>query len=396
VTSTLVVSVEPPWPAVHGGRLRTARLAETLHDAGHRVTVAAPGRGEVWSAPPGIDTVDLGTRPVGRWRVIRGTLSTRPKVGVVHLGGCAGAIAALVAEADVVVWAQPYVASVAAARRGCVEVIDIQNVEAARAASTASTGSVARRLLRHLEAVKARRWEPSVWRRAAVCLALTDRDATAVAASGANVVLAPNGVDVHPMVPSPSAPVVGLVASYTYGPNVDAARWFVRHVWPAVRAARPDAVLLVAGRSAERAVGDLAGNGVEIVPDFDDARSLYAGTAVVVAPVRTGGGSQLKVTEALSHHRVVVASPYSAEAAPASARDAGAVVVADTAGQWVDALVRLLGELDDRRRIEAALGEPGSIPTWDRTLRDAVLAVDAAVARHRRDGTRAQHRGELR
>jgi hypothetical protein len=398
MTSTLVVSVEPPWPSVHGGRLRTARLAEALRDAGHRVTVAAPGLGEVWSAPPGIATVELSTRPAGSPAIVRGALSLRPKVGVVHLGRCTDAIAALATEAEVVVWAQPYVAAVAGPAPGCVEVIDVQNVEAARAASMAATGSVARRLLRHLEAVKAARWEPTVWRRAAVCLALNDRDAAVVAAAGAHVVLAPNGIDVHPVVTSPSAAVVGLVASYTYGPNVDAARWFVGHVWPAVRAVRPDAVLVVAGRGADRAVGELAGEGIEVIADFDDARALYARTAVVVAPVRTGGGSQLKVTEALSHHRVVVASPYSAEAAPATARDAGAVVVADTVGQWVDALVRLLVEVDDRRRIEAALGEPGVMPTWDRTLRDAVEAIDAAVAGHdhRRAGGPVRRRRRLR
>ena len=327
MTSTLVVSVEPPWPSVHGGRLRTARLAEALRDAGHRVTVAAPGLGEVWSAPPGIATVELSTRPAGSPAIVRGALSLRPKVGVVHLGRCTDAIAALATEAEVVVWAQPYVAAVAGPAPGCVEVIDV-----------------------------------------------------------------------HPVVTSPSAAVVGLVASYTYGPNVDAARWFVGHVWPAVRAVRPDAVLVVAGRGADRAVGELAGEGIEVIADFDDARALYARTAVVVAPVRTGGGSQLKVTEALSHHRVVVASPYSAEAAPATARDAGAVVVADTVGQWVDALVRLLVEVDDRRRIEAALGEPGVMPTWDRTLRDAVEAIDAAVAGHdhRRAGGPVRRRRRLR
>jgi hypothetical protein len=387
LTSTLVVSGEPPWPTVHGGRLRTARLADALVRAGHAVTVAAPGLGEPWSVPAGMDRIELGGRSAGAAAKARAALSLRPKVGVLFVGPSVETIRSLAADTDVVVWAQPYLAAVAGPVAGPVNVIDVQNIERERYASTASEGPLPRRLLRRMEAAKAVRWEPTVWRHADLCLALNERDAAAIAAVGAHVVLARNGVDVHPVVPSPDRPVVGLVASYTYGPNVDAARWFVGNVWPAVRHALPQAVLLVAGRGADRSVGDLAGNGVEIISDFDDPRTVYARSAVAVAPARTGGGSQLKVTEALSHHRVVVASPYSAEAAPAAALAAGAVVTADTAGQWVDALVRCLADVGERRRIETTLDEPGAVPTWERTLYDAMQAVQAAVARRDHAGT---------
>jgi hypothetical protein len=385
---TLVVSVEPLWPEVHGGRLRTARLAEALSRAGHQVTVAAPSQGERTAAPPGISTIDLGQWSAGTSAKLRASFSAGPRLGVLAVGSQARLLQRLAADFDVVVWAHSYLAAAAGPLAGPVGVIDVANVEMDRFRSMAANASFLARLPRRWEAVKALRWEPAAWRTADVCITLNAADAacvrTAVDGTATRVVLGANGVDSHPYVPSPVSPVVALVASYRYPPNVDAARWVLEQVWPKVASVVTDARLVLAGRDAAGAfVGSVApGSNVEFVSDFDDPRAVHAAVSVVLAPVRFGGGTQLKVSEALSHHRVVVASPYSASATPPTAAGTGAVVVADTADEWSATVSRLLLDTEQRHHLERQLCRPGVVPTWDDTLGDAIAAIEVAKREH--------------
>src|SRR5205085_5990423 len=103
-----------------------------------------------------------------------------------------------------------------------------------------------------------------------------------------------------------------VVASAGYGPNVEGLRWLVADVWPLVTAALPSARLEIAGLGTDSLRDELSSDGVRVVGTVDDVGAFYDGCAVVAAPVRRGGGSQLKVVEALGRGRVVVATSHSA------------------------------------------------------------------------------------
>jgi glycosyltransferase involved in cell wall biosynthesis len=98
------------------------------------------------------------------------------------------------------------------------------------------------------------------------------------------------------------------VGNLTYGPNVDAARVLADDVLPALRALVPGATLDVVGHHDDR-LADLSGRpGVRLTGRVPDVAPYYAGADVVVAPLREGAGTRIKLLEAFAHERPVVAT----------------------------------------------------------------------------------------
>jgi glycosyltransferase involved in cell wall biosynthesis len=118
----------------------------------------------------------------------------------------------------------------------------------------------------------------------------------------------------------PAAEVPGRVVflgSMDWMPNQDGVRWFVREVWPIVRAAHPYATFHIVGRNPPgdiRALGVTPG--VIVVGGVPDVRPHLAGAAVVVVPLLVGGGTRLKIYEAMAMGRAVVSTGIGAEGLP--------------------------------------------------------------------------------
>jgi GT2 family glycosyltransferase/2-polyprenyl-3-methyl-5-hydroxy-6-metoxy-1,4-benzoquinol methylase len=141
----------------------------------------------------------------------------------------------------------------------------------------------------------------------------------------------------------PASPVVLFVGGYAHTPNVDAAVWLAREIFPRIRATRPDAQLVLAGSRPPGEVLALAGHGVEVtgfISDEELARR-YAGARVALCPLRIGAGVKLKVVEAMQRGLPVVTTPVGAQGLP----EVSAVCnVADNAEGLAAAALRLLGD----------------------------------------------------
>lgn len=104
-----------------------------------------------------------------------------------------------------------------------------------------------------------------------------------------------------------------MVGTFGYEPNVEAAAYFIREVLPSLRATLPDLRFRLVGRCPpELAARYRAVDGIEIAGFVDDLMAEYARAAAVVAPVFSGGGTQIKVLEALGHQCGTVVSAFSA------------------------------------------------------------------------------------
>jgi len=163
-----------------------------------------------------------------------------------------------------------------------------------------------------------------------------------------------NGVDVpHFDVPDGGPrthPTIGFVGVMDYAPNVDAVRWFVAACWPGIRAAVPQAVFRIVGRSPARAVRRLASvQGIEVTGEVEDATAEVRRFDVSVAPLRIARGLQNKVLEAMACARPVVLSSGAAEGI--DGRHGHEYLVADTADETVGHVVRLLGDPVERERL---------------------------------------------
>jgi glycosyltransferase involved in cell wall biosynthesis len=161
-------------------------------------------------------------------------------------------------------------------------------------------------------------------------------------------------------------------------PNEDAMVWFCRDVLPLVRRAVPAVRLSIVGRTPTPAVMRLAADaGVHVTGRVDDVRPYMRAAAVYVVPLRIGGGTRLKIFEAMAMGQAVVSTTVGAEGlAVTHGRD---VLLADGAPDFARSVVQLLCNIDQRRQLgraaRALVVEQFDWSTVARDLERALLRV---------------------
>lgn len=209
-------------------------------------------------------------------------------------------------------------------------------------------------LLRKMEVRAWRSLGRAAFESADAVVVFTERDGSAVSSlsRSARVVRIPLGYElVHP----PANPIgsdphgVLFVASFLHPPNVDAALWLARDIFPSVTARIPTATLQLVGSHVTDEIRALAGPGVEIRADVAEVWPFLDAAAVVVAPIRLGGGMRVKVLEALAAGKALVATPLAVEGLELGGGEPA--LVAESATAFADAVVELLTDEARRRRV---------------------------------------------
>ena len=164
------------------------------------------------------------------------------------------------------------------------------------------------------------------------------------------------GVDTSYFTPFPAAERrahLVFTGSMDWLPNEDAMLYFAREILPRIRQVEPDATLSIIGREPTPAVRRLAEEpGIEVTGRVDDVRPHVAAGAVYVVPLRIGGGTRLKIFEAMSMGKAVVSTTVGAEGLPVTpGRD---IVLADEPARFAQSVIHLIRDTEARRRIEAA------------------------------------------
>jgi len=215
-----------------------------------------------------------------------------------------------------------------------------------------------RRALLALESRKMRRYEARACARARLTIAVSDADRRllAAAAPGARVRAVPTGVDVDYFSPDGIAEVPGrlvFTGSMDWYPNEDGIVHFIDAVLPRIRRSVPAASLTVVGRNpSDRLRSAAAAAGVQVTGLVDDVRPHMAEAAVYVVPLRIGGGTRLKIFEALSMAKAVVSTAVGAEGLPlAPGRH---FLQADDPAAFAEAVTSLLRNPARRHAIGAA------------------------------------------
>jgi sugar transferase (PEP-CTERM/EpsH1 system associated) len=209
------------------------------------------------------------------------------------------------------------------------------------------------------------------WARAAVLVSQAEADLFRSFCSWEEIHPITNGVDLHYFQPEAnpaSAEGCVFVGALDYYPNVDAAVWFCREVWPCVHRSHPQSKFLLVGRQPTAAVRRLADlPGVQLVGQVPDVRPHVSKAAVVVAPLRIARGLQNKVLEALAMGKAVVAAP--AALAALQTQPGVHLLEASSAEEWIQAVVNLM----EHEGLRRALGTAGrqyveAHHAWDRCL----------------------------
>lgn len=199
-----------------------------------------------------------------------------------------------------------------------------------------------------------------VRRYAAVTLA---SDSDLVHAQGLRATVVPNipytnqGLGREPLAPDPASKTILVVGTWGYMPNVLGLNRFLAACWPRVRQAVPGATLEIVGmnvRPQEREAWPKI-DGVRLTGFVDDLTAAYARAAFCIAPIYQGGGTKIKVLEALSYTRACVSTTHAHYGYESAIPDGHGILVAGSDDRFAQLCIELLN--DPARR--AAQGSEG-------------------------------------
>jgi glycosyltransferase involved in cell wall biosynthesis len=165
----------------------------------------------------------------------------------------------------------------------------------------------------------------------------------------------PTGVDIEYFQAMPKSlaaqPTVIFMGSMDWYANVEGVEWFVEKVWPLIRDHVSEARFLIVGRQPTPSISALASqtSGIEVTGTVPDVRPHLRSAHVMVVPLRIGGGTRLKIFEAMAAEVPVVSTTIGAEGLEVvHGRHA---LIADDAKSFADAVISLLCRADLRTKI---------------------------------------------
>jgi sugar transferase (PEP-CTERM/EpsH1 system associated) len=185
----------------------------------------------------------------------------------------------------------------------------------------------------------------------------TDRDAFAPFVEPGKLTVIPTGVDVDYFQPLPVEETTNLLVftgSMDWLPNEDAILYFVDAILPLIKQQCPEVSLEVAGRSPSRKLQALAETekNIRLTGWVEDIRPFVARGSVCIVPLRIGGGTRLKIFEAMAMNKAVVSTSVGAEGLPV--RSGENILLADTPNDFAEAVVSLLRDPNQRQRLGCA------------------------------------------
>lgn len=278
-------------------------------------------------------------------------------------------------------------------RLGCATVLFQHNVEAVIWQRHYETQSnPLKRLYLYGQWLKTRALEKSECRRYDHVIAVSREDSEMMRRDyGVEAVTdVPTGVDTEFFRPQtgaePEPASLVFTGSMDWLPNVDAMNWFCSEVLPLVRAKMPNVKLTVVGRKPGRELMELAERDslIAVTGRVDDVRPFIENAAVYIVPIRIGGGTRLKIYEALAMEKPMVSTTVGAEGLPL--RDGEELLIADTPAEFADAVVRVLADPE----FASQLGQRAAKSVRERFGWERVAADFAAICQRACDPRTAE------
>jgi glycosyltransferase involved in cell wall biosynthesis len=386
-----------PWPVTSGGKARQFNLIREMAARGHRLTLLIQSKTPADEATMRVlralaeDVIVLPRRPLRHpltlWRAATSPLPLLTTVNG-HSPPLSERFETLLKQQpwDVVqvehsYGFQPFEQALRRHRQPFV--LTEHNVESELGAATYGKWPTWMRGLAALDQLRARRWERHALAQATAVVAVTDSDARKLAAIGGRPThVVSNGVDAKAFAavrPDPSSNAVLFVGNYEYAPNIDAVEWAMSEVAPRIWAQAPEARLRICGHGlpdhwAQR-FPDPRIEWLGYVPDLTE---VQATSAVFMAPLRFGGGSKLKVLEAMAAGLPIVSTREGLSGLPVT--DGQEARVADSAADMAAAIVQTLRQPDAARLMgEAARRLVQSGFDWP-SVAEQLERVHASVA----------------
>lgn len=366
----LMLSPTLPWPLNLGARIRIYHTLRELARAGHEVALLCLSEelslaGEAKALEPychKLEMVSVKRRPRTR-AALKALLSPKPyRVAKFESAEFRRRVAELLHEPFDILWVHfletlAYLPELKGRRRPLV-VLDQHNADERFWATYAREGPPWIRLFAWQNLWKLRRFQQKALQHVDVVLSVSEEDAaftrTRLPNPSTKVWVVPNGVDTEQLRPGGNEDrrdVVIFVGSMDIFMNIDAVGRFAQEIFPKVREVIPQAEFWIVGRNPASRVRALeALPGVRVTGSVDDVRPYYAQSKVAVAPFRYGGGTKLKVLEAMALGVPVVATPIGCQGIKATHGQHLFIFIEEETRAFTQQVIHLLRDDELRRR----------------------------------------------
>ena len=225
-----------------------------------------------------------------------------------------------------------------------------------------------KRILFKLEAAKMTKYERAAVKRFHHVIAVSEHDREQLSAmtDPSRISVVPTGVDLKQYTASATTcateKLIVFVGSMDWEANIDGVDYFCREIWPAVKKRVPDARLRLVGRNPHPRVKRWASDSVEVTGTVESVVEHYRQAAVNIVPLRIGGGTRLKIYEAMATGKATVSTSIGAEGL--DVEDGRDILLADTAASFSDSIIKLLADERLRQRIETAATRKAAQYDW--------------------------------
>ncbi len=358
-----------PWPANSGGSTRTYYLLRQLAQR-HTVDLytfhygAPPDPGPLATQCNRLDFISLGER-YSRWRQLWHLLQPRPRaVSYFTTARAKAAVATALTDPSVPydliicdeVMMTPYIAQLLPTTPRLLSRPKIDHIHYAEMAAERPWGSAS--WLDWLDALRFRHYEPTALQQytGAVVCSPDDRATTLAQGMQGPLCVVPNGADTdyfRPQRQPDPRPTVLLLGTMHYYPNIDAVHYFFRHIYPTLQTLVPEIQVLVVGHSPPPDLLALDERpGVTVTGSVADVRPYMARSWVMAVPLRLGGGTRLKITEAFATTLPVVSTTIGAQGL--AVNHAEHLLLADEPQAFAHALQQVLTEPAMAQRLSAS------------------------------------------
>lgn len=392
----LMLSPVFPWPLNLGSKIRVYHVLKELARMEHEVTLLALSH-----EPCNEENLDALGPHCAKFRIVpvenksrvkaalQALLSDKPyRVVKFESPQFEEEVAKALQEDFDVLWVHfmetlAYIPKSSEGRRKPLIVLDQHNADELLWMAYVRQGPPWVRLFAMLNLWRLRQFQRAVLQDVDIILSVSKEDAEFTRARLPNpftqVWVVPNGVDTENLKPSSNKrlrDVVIFCGTMDVRMNVDAVEWFARKIFPKVRKSLPNAEFWIVGRDPVPSVKRLASfPGIQVSGRVEDVRPYYAQAKVAVAPFHYGGGTKLKVLEAMALGVPVVATPIGCQGIEAISGKH--LFVEQTEEGFAERVIDLLRNetLRERIAIEARrLVEERY--SWKNILRDAISRLE--------------------